>query len=600
MVRAVVLVVFALLGIFWAALFVASWSVALSFYGWNLGPDGTTLIYVTPGRSVERAGIRVGDRIEWSSLPLLGRANLGLNQAVAPDADLHLTIHHGTQTRTVVLRPTPWPPIVQYANRALTLAGLILLAIGIALVYVRPSRMTWGFLLSSLVWVTAPWLLVWGQTVPWKFVVANGGASIFAGISATGILMFVARFPADRARGPLVVLDRIAVPLGILIAVLGLYIDIATLISPVPPPAWAAFSSEYLIKIVLIVLALPALTISYILTNGSERQRVVPVLAAFAFYVAAWMAWYLSIARVTDVLSNSILSMLSALSMVALAVAVAHGVMRSRVIDVSFAISRTVVYTALTSIVVGVFVLIDFISSKVLDRLQIALILEACAALAFGIWLNALHSRIDRFVDRVLFRRRHLAEAQLERTARTLLHAESASFVDEALVIEACDALTLASAAVFRRDGGELFRRVFARGWSEGELRAVSGDDHLIVHLLAELQAIDLCDVRWPQTNVPSGVAQPILVLPFVVRHEVLGFVLYGGHVGGEAIDPDEKRVLMRLADAASGAYEHVRSKSLLSEANELRTENTLLQHERELLREMVDALQNAGGRVER
>jgi hypothetical protein len=118
------------------------------------------------------------------------------------------------------------------------------------------------------------------------------------------------------------------------------------------------------------------------------------------------------------------------------------------VIDLSFAISRTLVYTVLTSILVGTFALIDFASAKLLEHLQIALLLEALAALAFGIWLKALHNRIEGFVDRTLFRTRHTAEARLLRTAKTLAYADSEIFVDEALIIEACDALDLASAAL--------------------------------------------------------------------------------------------------------------------------------------------------------
>jgi hypothetical protein len=76
-----------------------------------------------------------------------------------------------------------------------------------------------------------------------------------------------------------------------------------------------------------------------------------------------------------------------------------------------------------------------------------------------------------------------------------------------------------------------------------------------------------------------------------VARHELLGFALYGGHTGGEAIDPDERQTLVRLVDAATAAYDHVRSKALLVESSALRSENSLLHNERDLLREMVETL---------
>ena len=44
---------------------------------------------------------------------------------------------------------------------------------------------------------------------------------------------------------------------------------------------------------------------------------------------------------------------------------------------------------------------------------QLAAVGEVVAAIAIGFWLNGLHGQVDRFVDRVIFRRRHLAEQLL-------------------------------------------------------------------------------------------------------------------------------------------------------------------------------------------
>jgi hypothetical protein len=599
-VRAFVLSLFAAITLAFAVILFATWNVHLSIFGWNLGPDGTTLIYVAPNRPAAEAGIRVGDRVDWRSLPVLGRANLGLVQAVARDARLRVTIYRSARPRTVELQATPWRSIIDNASRIVTLAAIILVAIGIALVCLRPTRMTWGFLLASFVRAIPIYTTLWGQDASWKFVLANEFGALCTGAAAAGILMFMSRFPSDRARGSLIALDRAAIPLGVAVGVLGTYNVLATAFSSAPPPAWSVFTIEYLLGPAIALLALGALITSYVLTKGSDRQRIIPVLLAFAFYVGCNVSFNVYNALYTNAVGNAMNLILLAVSMLVLVAAVAHGVIRHRVLDVSFVISRTLVYTILTSVIVGVFVLIDFISSKLLEHFQITIAIEALAALAFGIWLNALHNRIDRFVDRVLFRRRHLAEARLDRMGRALVHAESFDFIDEALVIEACEALGLISAAVFRRDGTEVFTRALSRGWDDADLRAVRSDDHLVVNLLCDLQIVDLSEVRWPRANVPHGIAQPLLAIPLCVRHDLLGFVLYSGHVGGEAIDPDEQRTLARLADVAAGAYEHVHAKALVAEANDLRNENTVLQREQRLLREMIDALRGVTRGVER
>jgi hypothetical protein len=593
--RALCLAAIALLGLVGFAFLLATWdSYAGSIFGWDAGPDNRTITYVTPGGPADRAGIAAGDRVVWERLPLLGRMNLALNVTVAAGSTLAVTIERSGSARTMTLAAVPWGPIVEWVSRAQALATFVLMAIGIGLVYLRPTRMTWGFLLSTLYWTTTiGWNASWIHPGAGTFALIEGLTAVQWGLSLAGILIFMSRFPADQARGPLALLDRAAIPIGALATALLVYIDLCVLRSPTPPPVWATIANQYVIAGVVAALASAALVTSFVLARGSDRQRILPVLLAFAFYVALTFAQTVYNERYTDVAGYGTLAALAVCSMLALAVAVAYGVLRSRVLDVSFAISRTLVYTILTTIVVGVFALIDFVSSKLLERLQITLLLEVCAALAFALWLNALHARIDRFVDRVLFRRRYLAQERLERVGRTLAHAESAPFVDEALVVEPCDALALASAAVFRRAESGAYERAFARAW-EGAAVTFGSDDRLVVNLLAELATVELTGIRRPQAEMPGGIAQPLLALPLVVRHELNGFVLYGGHVGGEGLDPDEAGVLKQLVHAAAGAYEHIRTKAVIAELDELRTENAILLREQQLLREVVETLRGA------
>lgn len=597
--RTFALTLLALLALFWSIVLFATWGSRHGLFGWNVGSDGTTLIYVAPGGPAARAGLRAGDRIDWATLPLRVRANLAIVEAVPPALRFQVAVERNGVRHIVRIAPAPWPPIFEFASRALNLAGLVLFAVGLALVQLRPSRMTWGFLFSAVLWAYPTYISwLWAQGGPWRFGIAEGAHSLLVGAYAAGIMIFMSRFPADRARGPLAVLDRMAIPLGLAAAALGLFIDGCILFSKQPPPGLSLFVYQSVVQVALFAVALGALLTSYHLTRSGERQRIVPVLVAYALYVSFTIANNLYSAFFTNAIVTAVQYLLIAVSMVALALAVANGVIRHRVFDVSFGMSRTVVYTVLTSLVVGVLALADFLSSQLLERLQIAVLLEACVALALGIWLNALHSRIDRFVDQTLFRRRHAAEARLERAARALVHSESAAFVDEVLVIEPCEALSLASAAVFRRDAGTAFMRVYANGWKTFHMRQLPGNDTLTVTLRAELDAVDLLEMRWDRRDAPEGAAQPIFAVPLVARHELLGAVLFGGHTGGEAIDPDEQRVLVRLAQAAAVAYEHVRSQVLAAEIDALREQNALLETERRVLRETLATLRSVGGGV--
>lgn len=592
-IRSLVLGIISLWAIGWLLFIIASPNPDGSIFGWNLSSDGQTIAYVMPGGPAERAGIRVGDRVHWADMPLVVRSNLGFTESAPPGARAALTFFRGGKAHRTTIVSTPWANPVQQSFRWSIAVGLVLIAIGIVLVHLRPSRMTWSFLLTFLTFGALGGTDFFAQSNPVRYVAANGVWAILTGVAAASVIIFMSRFPADRPRGVLAIFDRAAIPLGALTAGIWLFLDFDVLYAGSAPPAWALVAYQYGIPLFFPLAALAALVIAYATSSGSDRHRIVPVLCAFAAFIASAAGVTVYSQLYTDVTGATVTGAISNAAMLALALAVANGVIRHRVVDISFVVSRTVVYTLLTSLIVGAFVLIDFVSSKVLDRLQLAIVLEAGAALAFGFSLNALHSRIDRFIDSVLFRRRHIAEQHLERAGKTLGHAESTAFIDEVLVAEACDALALASAAVFHRTGNGDFTRVQSVGWDESHSTLILHDDHLAVTLLAELEPIDIAAIRRTHANMPAGLAQPLLAIPFAVRHEMLGFALYGGHVGGEAIDPDERRTLVHLAAAAAAAYEHVRARAVSAEATELRAENALLTREGRLLREMVEALRS-------
>jgi hypothetical protein len=127
--------------------------------------------------------------------------------------------------------------------------------------------MTWGFLLAALPWAypdAISWQ--WAQSAPWRFALADGTFSILWGAYATGILIFMSRFPSDRPRGLLVLFDRIAIPLGVAVAIFGLLLDAGILFSASAPPAWA-------------------LTTAYVTTSTSDR------IASFRYSLRLPAAW---------------------------------------------------------------------------------------------------------------------------------------------------------------------------------------------------------------------------------------------------------------------------------------------------------------------
>lgn len=580
-----------LLGAFEIACFVltiATWNQPGAIFGWNVAADGVTLINVEPGGPAARAGIVSGDKFDYASMPVIGRINLVLTEAVYPGTSLTFAVEHGGTRRTVTLRPTELPLILGASYVGEEVGGLALGLIGLALVTLRPSRITWGCAL-----IAPPLLLPAGITF-WEQQTAAGAAfayqiavAILYALQTFGLFTFASRFPSDEPRGMALWIDRCAIPFALLSTAVYVYVDYAIFVASSPPHYWALAAQDYGISILEAVAVLLALFSTYESAPRAGRSRILPVIASFLLVVAAETA-----NQFVNQMSSSpsvyvAAAACTAVALTLFAATIAYGVVKHRVIDVSFIISRTIVYTILTVFVVAIFSLIEYVFGKVLEHQGVATFLEIAAAVGLGLSLNVLHGKLDELIDRTIFRKRHLAEKRLELASKTLPHAVSTALVEELLVAEPVDALELASAAVFRRNG-TAFRRDNSAGWAAADAAELDDDDHLVARLRAELEPISIAELRWPREDLPRGLSQPLYAVPIASGHNLTAIALYGGHAGGEDLDPDERRSLRGLAAGAALAYDHLAAEELQRTIEELRGENEALRQSQELLVERV------------
>jgi hypothetical protein len=262
--------------------------------------------------------------------------------------------------------------------------------------------------------------------------------------------------------------------------------------------------------------------------------------------------------------------------------AIGYAVIRHRVIDVSFVVSRTLVYAVLTTLLVGIFSLVDWFFTDYLSNARLGTVAEVGAVLAFGIWFNGLHRRVETLIDATFFRQRHRAEVQLARIASALPRAPTADTVAQFLVDEPVRALSLASAALFRRNLDSQFIREAAVGWTPSELLGLDSKDNALLTLAeTEEGPLSLYDHPWRKECMPAGAARPVLALPIIVRRELAAIVFYGSHLHGEALDPDEIKALAGLAPGAAAAYDHL-------EAEAMRRKNELLERKVETMQALL------------
>jgi hypothetical protein len=530
---------------------------------------------VDGGSPAAAAGIAPGDRI-IAPLPR------GLFRQPLPGLSFKL-MTNGV-TRAITLAPRPY--LLSRGRRLLLLAQytsyMIFLIVGSLVLLLRPSAMTWAFYLYCVARRYGDIGFYWpgSNAFFWSNVfvlVALGGTSCLL------VTIFALRFPSNRLDAWRARINRVATFLLIPFAALWPYALVRMNFFGLPSQGLA----DLFVRLDSIVyLGAATIFVATLLRSyGEQRQRLQWILvfpAVLALRVIAinqgngllpysLPAWF---PRLLEVLG------------VCIPLTVAYAIVRRRVFDIQFAISRALVYATITTIVAGAFFLLDWFMSKQFAQTRFTLTAEIILALAIGSWLNILHRNVDRLVDSTLFRQRHLAQERLTKAAAAVLRAESHEVVDRFLVHEPVRAMNLTSAAIFHQDAatGHFVREV-AVGWDHAETRELTSDDPLVLHLLAEDAPVRLADIVWASDTSPTHLADAVLAMPVMLRDQLVAIVLYGPHHSGADIDPDEVKSMVLLVERAGAAYDHIEARTLRAQVESLIRERDAKQREIEALR---------------
>ncbi len=518
--------------------------------------DGV-VVGIGDGSPAAKASIQPGDRVA-APLPR------GLFQLPPPPLTINVVRSGASRTVTVLAQPVKMTDTDRAYFISIVAAYLVFLIVGSTILLLRPSPMTWAFYLYCVLrrfgdlgfyWPGSDWFF-WANYLA---LVALGGASCAL------VTIFALRFPSNRLEGWRIPANRAAVALAIVLP-LAWFCVFGRIVFLGLPSQWLF---DRLVNFTSIVyLAAAAIFIATLVrSHGDERQRMRWILV---FPVVLLLR--VAAINIPYSLPDWFSGLLTALG-VCVPLTVAYAVIRQRVFNIQFAISRALIYGAITTIIAGTFLLLDWFMGKEFAQTQLTLTAEIIVALALGSSLSMLHHGVDRFVDGTFFRARHEAEKRLARAAVALSRADSHQMVDRFLVHEPVQALDLTSGALFHRDRAEgRFVREIAAGWSAGDVGELAEDDPLVLHLLAEGTPIRLADVRWSTEDLPS-IGNSVLATPVLLRDELLTIVLYGPHRNGADIDPDEVRSIVKLAESAGATYDHIEARMLRAEVESLKRE---------------------------
>ena len=535
-------------------------------------PHAMTIAAIKKNTQAARSGLRVGDVVDLGAMSMTHRIRLSIGTPAGTALRLPILRSGRPMAVTLIRYQRPRPSIFSDGWLALEITATISLLIFAIIGLRKPSIAT-----AALVLYGGGAISTYAATAEFSRLpdplyggVAVVILSFFSFLPVFALPSFVARFPSippsRNGRRRVHVADAL---FGVALLA-SLY---EAIFEPVFGVSWPAFSQG--MEIAGLLAGLAFASVAFLESTGESRRRIAWVLGGLVVSDIAYLIWVESLIFFAPgaTLPAWVLPtrQVADLATTLFPIALAYAILRHRVIDLNFALNRTVVYGLLTTLVVIVVTLVDWITSRLLSQTRLALAVEALVTIGFGLTLNWLHGRVEALVDRIVFRERHVAERRIEQRIAALPYATSETSVDLAMSTEAVKVLQLKSAAVFRRaDIDEPFRRVSDEGWPPDSVRQIDRDSLLVRSLLAEERTFFLADLAIDHEGLPHGDHRPILAVPISAQHELLGFALYGAERDGASPDPQKIALLNRLAEASSTAYSMVEARRWRARVSEL------------------------------
>lgn len=552
------------LAFFWIvvpSMFAGYPSAYTGFHAGELGtPPARAHVTIDPGSPAAKAGLRDGDTIRCLHIRDYEMLFPSFQAPGYSTSPIHgCVVRNGVEVPfELVARPGP-PAIDIYGGLGFVLlrvfAYAVFLFVGSALVILRPSLMTW--LLFVFCVLTSP-----------AAAASDGLTSLSAATyllttiplelgwfgSTASLLLFTLVFPdSSLPHG----WRRTAFWIVCVLSVLAIALNLRQMFGVVT----SGFFTGALTQTTNLITAIAVVAIALGRLAGmrpADRARF------------GWVAFGIVVGVVANYLrllpSNAFFTGFAGTLTVVMPLTLMYAILRRHVIDVRFAISRTVVYGAVTTLIVGVIAVVDFLTSEYLHGLRIALAIDALVTIALGIALHRMYGAIENAVDFLIYRQKHEAESYLKRLARTLLRAEREETIDRALVDDPYERLDLSMSALLRANG-DGYSTVSTQGW-DGAAPSFEREHDVVRFLAAERRRLELRDLRERvKVEIAEPGVMPAIAVPIFEGDDLRGFALYGLHRDGTKLDPDEVDVLETLCQTAAQAYvriENLRMRQLL------------------------------------
>jgi len=491
--------------------------------------------------------IAVGDRVLIDRIkPFDRKTGIALRGFSYDNPDRYLEVERGGRLQRLHLegRTESIPFRILAVVRVLFFA--ISIGIGAFLFLVKPSIATASFFAFTL-GAEAPTTYI-------DFVVPNPWRPIpmwltdtIQGISLSGLVLFAICLFDRRGspqRAALYALAGIGVALGSLHA----YADWRATFGALPAELFGRLYVDF--SIVLTIVTTAVFVAALVRTRGGPRRRIVWIVIAF------------SIAGVARLLSDQVFptrlpvwanGLLIATSTLVPAIAVAVSVIRQRFFGVDFVVSRALIYTALAAAAIGLVVVAEEVATYVFyNNTDFAYIATIGLSLAIGSTTGRIHTFIEYFADRFIFKERRAQRQALELIAGYILDAESVEDVFRALLRDCSIALNLAFAGILLRREDGSYTLSDQHDWPSDFSVELRPDDEITRTIARSRSSLSFSgkDSRLIQQAFPNE--RLTFAAPIFYDRKVAAIVVYGSNISGLDLDPQEREQLTRVVAHAS------------------------------------------------
>ncbi len=511
--------------------------------GWTLEPAGTPFVVdvasLAPGGPAARAGVRAGDRIDVRTLPFADRVLL----VAAPVADrpLHVVVERRGRTLSLdvvpVSMPLRWDGWIGYLI-------LVWIAAFAALIAWRRPGLPEARLLSAALscYVAADalqFLTTPSPALDLLFSALNTGG-VLGGITLALLVRFTARFGRPLGIGRRVV-DGLAYGAAALLELYGITSAVALGTAAVDPVGlyYGMWGVGIICGAQLAVVVSGACAIAG--SRGAERQRVTwAVISIGTLLAASAVEIALNATVPTRDMQLATQATVNVIS-IAAPVGLTYSVFSRRLLDVGFALNRAAVFSAVSVLLIGTFMTLEWALGGWLVNAGHVTSTAVGIALALGLGFSVrfVHGRVDRTVDRVFFRKRHQQEEALLRFAREAAFVTDADTLLKRTVSEVAEHVEASTVAILTDDRSGSFVPACSFG---PPAAAVGADDPALVTMRAAPEPVDL--------HLRASALRGEYAFPMTSRGVLVGALVCGPKRSGDAYAPDERETLAQLAHA--------------------------------------------------